>query len=81
MSRAIFITGTDTGVGKTHVSLALVAALQQKSLRVAAYKPIETGALGDDSDAIALLCDTVVPWPADHIRVVRLLAAISVHAR
>lgn len=37
------VTGTDTGVGKTLVTCALVTALRTAGLRVAAMKPIETG--------------------------------------
>ena len=37
------VTGTDTGVGKTLVSCALVAALAARGRRVRAMKPVETG--------------------------------------
>jgi dethiobiotin synthetase len=37
------VTGTDTGVGKTLVACALVAALRARGLAVAAMKPVETG--------------------------------------
>jgi len=37
------VTGTDTGVGKTLVTCALVAALRARALTVAAMKPVETG--------------------------------------
>ena len=37
------VTGTDTGVGKTFVSLALLKMLRQRGFRVAAMKPVETG--------------------------------------
>ena len=37
------VTGTDTGVGKTLVTCALVAALRARGLAVAAMKPVETG--------------------------------------
>jgi dethiobiotin synthetase len=40
---AFFITGTDTGVGKTHVSVSLVKALVQQGLKVAVMKPIASG--------------------------------------
>ncbi|MEJ2492336.1 MAG: dethiobiotin synthase [Desulfuromonadales bacterium] len=40
---AIFITGTDTGVGKTLVTAALAYHLRNKGLRVGVMKPIETG--------------------------------------
>ncbi len=40
---ALFITGTDTGVGKTFVACALAAALRERGRRVAVMKPAETG--------------------------------------
>lgn len=46
-SKGIFVTGTDTGVGKTVVSATIARALQQSGKRVAAMKPIQTGA-GED---------------------------------
>ncbi len=39
----IFVAGTDTDVGKTHVALGLIAALQQRGLCVAAMKPVSAG--------------------------------------
>ncbi|HET7584521.1 MAG TPA: dethiobiotin synthase [Gemmatimonadaceae bacterium] len=39
----IGITGTDTGVGKTVVASALVAALVRRGLTVGVMKPVETG--------------------------------------
>lgn len=38
-----FVTGTDTGVGKTVVSCALIRALRSAGTNVGAMKPIETG--------------------------------------
>ncbi len=46
--RGVFITGTDTGVGKTLVTTALAICLTQRGLSVGAMKPIETG-YGDGS--------------------------------
>ncbi len=40
MARGYFVTGTDTGVGKTTFAVALIHALQQRGLKVAAMKPI-----------------------------------------
>ncbi len=37
------VTGTDTGVGKTVVAAAIVAALTARGLRVAPVKPVVTG--------------------------------------
>jgi dethiobiotin synthetase len=42
-TRGIFLTGTDTGAGKTLVSSAILRALVRRGLRVAAFKPVETG--------------------------------------
>lgn len=44
MSRAYFVTGTDTGAGKTRVACALVHALRAQGHRVAAMKPVAAGA-------------------------------------
>jgi len=41
--RGIFVTATDTGVGKTLVTSALVARLIQRGIDVGVMKPIETG--------------------------------------
>lgn len=43
----IFVTGTDTGVGKTVVSSVVVAALRQ-SCEVGYWKPVQTGIEDDD---------------------------------
>lgn len=43
MTRGIFVTGTDTGVGKTWVSAGLMAALQRQGLRVLGMKPVAAG--------------------------------------
>jgi dethiobiotin synthetase len=43
----LFVTATDTGVGKTWVSCALARAAARRGLRVAVMKPCETGD-GDD---------------------------------
>jgi dethiobiotin synthetase len=42
----IGVTGTDTGVGKTVIARALVAAFSARGLKVAAMKPVETGTAG-----------------------------------
>ena len=53
--RGVFVTGTDTGAGKTVVAACIAAALRARGLRVAAIKPIVTGL--DDPDP---------SQPADH---------------
>lgn len=56
----VFVTGTDTGVGKTSVAYGLVAALRVRGLRVGVMKPVASGASWDDGrwvndDALALI--------------------------
>ncbi len=43
MNKSIFITATDTGVGKTTVSAGLVSILKEENKNVGYFKPIETG--------------------------------------
>jgi dethiobiotin synthetase len=43
MNRGIFITGTDTGVGKTYVAAGIAAALRSQGVNVGVMKPAETG--------------------------------------
>lgn len=40
---SVFVTGTDTDVGKTRVSVALIELLQNQGLTVAAMKPVASG--------------------------------------
>jgi len=42
-SRSFLVTGTDTGIGKTHSSVALLRALQATGLRAVGMKPIASG--------------------------------------
>jgi dethiobiotin synthetase len=71
--RGLFITGTDTGVGKTVLSAALVAAIAASGERVRAFKPAVTG-LDDELDADERSgVDAPHSWPADHV----LLAATA----
>ena len=54
--RGCFVTGTDTGVGKTVIAAAIVAALRRRGAAVRAVKPLVTG-LDDPPDP---------DWPPDH---------------
>jgi dethiobiotin synthetase len=50
--RGLFITATDTGVGKTEVACAIVSAARQAGLDVGAMKPAQSGVTpGEASDA------------------------------
>lgn len=60
MSRAFFIAGTDTDVGKTTVAAGLLHAARMAGLSTAAVKPIASGCVMTpdglrNSDALALL--------------------------
>ena len=39
----VFVSGTDTGIGKTHASCALVTALRARGLRASGMKPVASG--------------------------------------
>ncbi|MCM2327385.1 MAG: dethiobiotin synthase [Lysobacter sp.] len=57
--KGLFVTGTDTGVGKTLAACALVHALRARGLRVAPMKPVAAGAVATEGgwaneDTIAL---------------------------
>lgn len=59
----LFVTGTDTGVGKTRVAAALCAAFAARSLKVAAMKPVASGCVSGpqglrSDDALALIAAT-----------------------
>lgn len=41
--RGVFVTATDTGVGKTYLSAAIAAELRRQGLRVGVAKPVLTG--------------------------------------
>jgi len=49
----IFITGTDTGVGKTVVAAGLAIALRERGIKVGMMKPVATGCHGSDGRLIS----------------------------
>jgi dethiobiotin synthetase len=53
MGKGIFITGTDTGVGKTLVAAGLAAVLQEKGIDVGVMKPAESGCRRENGLLIA----------------------------
>lgn len=60
MSRSVFIAGTDTGIGKTFVSCALLRALRADGLRAVGMKPVASGCVATpdglrNDDALALI--------------------------
>jgi dethiobiotin synthetase len=59
----LFITGTDTGVGKTLVTGGIAAVLRQQGLKVGVFKPIASGCrdegmlISDDTEFLAMCAD------------------------
>lgn len=78
--RGVFITGTDTGVGKTHCGVALARALVAQGLRIRARKPVESGCPlvdGELQPQDALAYAAASGEPLDAVCRWRLAAALS----
>jgi dethiobiotin synthetase len=65
MAKGFFVTGTDTGVGKTVITVALIKAIVRLGFSVGGMKPIESGCL-DESD-ILLPADGMFIRTASHM--------------
>lgn len=64
----LFITGTDTGVGKTLITGAIAAVLRRQGLKVGVFKPIASGCRHDreglvsiDAEFLAMCADADYP--------------------
>jgi dethiobiotin synthetase len=57
--QGIFITGTDTGVGKTVVTAALACCIKSAGLKVKAVKPFQTGTEEDEVPDIEFVYKTL----------------------
>lgn len=55
MKRGIFITGTDTDVGKTWIASGIAAALHKRGIDVGVYKPFMSGYKREDSQSDAAI--------------------------
>ena len=83
-SHGLFITGTDTGVGKTRVATALLRAFARRGLRAVGMKPVAAGCERIDGalvseDVTALVAASNVNLPVDLINPYRFQAAIAPH--
>mgnify|MGYP002351223513 CR=1 FL=1 len=79
-----FVTGTDTGVGKTLVSAALLHALRQHHARVVGMKPVAAGLIHHEGqwvseDVLALRAASSVAVPAALDNPVALPDAMAPH--
>jgi dethiobiotin synthetase len=79
-----FITGTDTGVGKTFVAVALTRALVARGLRTAVMKPVAAGSMPTpegprNDDAAELLAASNVKSAYEDVNPWLLTVAASPH--
>ncbi|MCL4154439.1 UNVERIFIED_CONTAM: hypothetical protein GTU68_013158 [Idotea baltica] len=81
---SLFVTGTDTEVGKTRISVALMALLAKSGHRIAGMKPVASGCeltskgLRND-DALQLKRQATVPLPYDLMNPYAFEPAIAPH--
>src|SRR5215204_5986579 len=81
---SLFVTGTDTGVGKTLVSAALLHALAKRHLRVVGMKPVAAGTekvagVDANEDVLALRAASTCRVPPELDNPVLLPDPVSPH--
>lgn len=76
LPKRLFITGTDTDIGKTHCSAELLNRFNAEGKRTTALKPVSAGGL---SDAVALQAACSEPLSIEAINPIQLGAACSLH--
>ena len=81
MSANWFVTGTDTEVGKTAVSCALLTAVKQAGLTTAAVKPVAAGCdeNGCNEDALQLMAAMTETLDYDQVNPLALADAVAPH--
>lgn len=80
----LFITGTDTGVGKTYVGALIARSLAIGGYRVGVYKPAASGCRSEKNrlvsdDAVALWNAAGRPGDLDHVCPQRFVAPLAPH--
>lgn len=63
-SKGLFVTGTDTGVGKTAVAVAILRQLVAEGRSVGAYKPVASGVAERSGNSEAAPSDPAALWLA-----------------
>ena len=81
---SFFITGTDTGVGKTEIALALMTALQARGLRIVGMKPVASGCAETteglrNEDAVRLQRQSSLPLTYELVNPYAFAPAIAPH--
>ncbi|MEW6133870.1 MAG: dethiobiotin synthase [Pseudomonadota bacterium] len=81
VARGLFVTGTDTGVGKTYVSCLLAEVLKRRGLKVAVMKPVAAGVEADgmNGDVRLLMASSNVPAPPSIVNPYCFAPAIAPH--
>lgn len=84
MGRGLFITGTDTGAGKTRVAAGLMCALRARGARVLGMKPIASGCASTpvglrNADALLLQAQCSEPIAYDWINPMAFEPPIAPH--
>jgi len=84
MPRSFFVTGTDTGVGKTLVTAALLRRLREAGVAVAGMKPLAAGAIAGpegpaNEDALLLQAESSIRHPYATVNPWLFTPAIAPH--
>lgn len=84
IAKHVFVTGTDTEVGKTRISVGLMALLQQQGLKTAGMKPIASGCEWLDGewkneDALAMIAQSDLALPYTMVNPYAFEPAIAPH--
>jgi dethiobiotin synthetase len=80
----VFITGTDTGVGKTHIARQLLEQARAAGIRCAGFKPVAAGGIHTgqglrNEDALALQASASVELPYELVNPCLLPEAVAPH--
>jgi len=84
MTRGLFVTGTDTGIGKTLVAAAILRRLREAGIKVAGMKPIAAGAVAGpegpaNEDALLLQAESSTRHPYATVNPCLFEPAIAPH--
>lgn len=74
---SFFVTGTDTGVGKTVVAAGLAAAFRRRGIDVGVMKPVATGGARISEDAQLLIAAAGTRDPLDLVNPVCLAPPVA----
>jgi len=80
MPQSYFVTGTDTGIGKTIVSCALLSAYSARGNAVIGMKPVVTGRVcGEWVDVKAIVAASSIAAPREWVNPYAFIPPISPH--